>query len=151
MTNKLNENSLVEQPVIDWLKALGYDYEFGPDLVPGQITGERENFRDTLLLSRLKRSLMRINPILAQYPIFAEEAIEELRSIEDPNLEELNRQIFKLYTEGARLHLADEIDPMSGEKISESTEIIKFFDFENPQNNEFLVVNHLALQGADSV
>ena len=149
MTKHLNENSLAEQPVIDWLKELGYDYEFGPDLAPGQVTSERENFRDVLLLPRLKRSLVRINPILAHYPVFMDEAIEQLTHVEHPNLEELNRQIHKILTEGARLHLMDELDPETGEKISESSEIIKFFDFENPQNNEFVVVNQLAVQGAD--
>jgi len=34
MTKNLNENTLAEQPVIDWLKEMGYDYEFGPDLAP---------------------------------------------------------------------------------------------------------------------
>lgn len=27
---KLNEDTLIEQPVIEWLKEMGYDYEFGP-------------------------------------------------------------------------------------------------------------------------
>lgn len=30
MTRNLNENTLAEQLVINWLKELGYDYEFGP-------------------------------------------------------------------------------------------------------------------------
>jgi hypothetical protein len=32
----LNENSLSEQPVIEWFKEMGFDYQFGPDLAPGQ-------------------------------------------------------------------------------------------------------------------
>ena len=28
MINKLNENTLTEQPVIEWLKEMGYEYKF---------------------------------------------------------------------------------------------------------------------------
>jgi len=46
---KLNESFLTEQPVIDWFKEMGYDYEFGPDLAPGGSLQERDSFRDLLL------------------------------------------------------------------------------------------------------
>jgi len=52
--SKFNENALTEQPVIEWLKEMGYDYEFGPDLAPGQILGERDDFREVVLIGRLK-------------------------------------------------------------------------------------------------
>src|SRR3990167_4847210 len=130
MTNKLNENSLTEQPVIDWLKELGYDYEFGPDLAPGQITAERENFRDVLLLPRLKRSLIRINPILNENSVG--EIIGQLAHIEHPNLEEENRQVYRLLTEGAKYDLFEEVDERGNRK--ENTLLVCFFDFENPQN-----------------
>ncbi len=148
MTNKLNENSLAEQPVIDWLKELGYDYEFGPDLAPGQITGERENFRDTLLLPRLKRSLIRINPIITDSLV--DEIVNHLIAIEHPNIEEQNRQIFKMITEGKVLDFGT-MSNWDGSDKEQLDERIYFFDFENPHNNEFLVVNQLAVQGADSV
>lgn len=32
MTKKLNEDTMTEQPVIEWLKETGYDYKFDPDL-----------------------------------------------------------------------------------------------------------------------
>lgn len=147
MTNKLNENSLAEQPVIEWLKELGYEHVFGPDLAPGQITGERENFRDTLLLPRLKRSLIRLNPATEG---LEDEAIQKLLAIEHPNLEEENRQIFKMLTEGTFVEGFKKTTVLTGEEEHISFPV-KFLDFENPQNNEFLVVNQLAVQGADSV
>ena len=90
MTNKLNENSLAEQPVIEWLKELGYDYEFGPDLAPGQITAERENFREVLLLTRLKRSIRRLNPDLPDIGI--EAASRALSDVVRQNLDLANRE-----------------------------------------------------------
>lgn len=141
MTNKLNENSLTEQPVIEWLKELGYDYEFGPDLAPGQITAERENFREVLLLPRLKRSLQRLNPQLGER---AYEAIDQIKYLHQPNLEYLNREVFRLFTDGAKIHIRDD-------GAEERSHAVRFFDFDNPHNNEFLVVNQLAVQGVDTV
>ena len=57
---KLNEDTLTEQPVIEWLKEMGYDYEFGPDLAPGGSFQERNSFREVVLVPRLKRSLRRL-------------------------------------------------------------------------------------------
>ncbi len=139
--NNFNENSLTEQPVIEWLKELGYDYEFGPDLAPGQITAERENFREVLLLPRLKRSLIRLNPHLNE---LAYSAIDELRHFQQPNLEYLNKDIFHLLRDGVKVRIFDK----DGE---EQYVRARFFDFENPHNNEFLVVNQLAVQGVDTV
>src|SRR3989344_1190210 len=123
MTQKLNEDTLTEQPVIEWLKEMGYDYEFGPDLAPGQVLGEREDFREVVLAGRLKRSIRRLNPDLPEVA---------------------NKDVYKLLTEGVKIGVRDK----SGE---ERGRLVKVFDFENPQNNEFLVVNQFAIQGLEKV
>lgn len=43
MPKKLNEDTLTEQPVIEWLKEMGCDYEFEPDLTPGGGNGINGN------------------------------------------------------------------------------------------------------------
>ena len=53
----LNEQNLTEQPVIDWFKGLGYEYKFGPEISPGGVLVERDDFKKVLLEGRLKRSL----------------------------------------------------------------------------------------------
>ena len=142
MTNKLNENSLAEQPVIEWLKELGYDYEFGPDLAPGQITAERENFREVLLLTRLKRSIRRLNPDLPDIGI--EAASRALSDVVRQNLDLANREAHTSITEGIKVELRDSDG-------TDEVQIVKVIDFDVPQNNEFLVVNQFAIQGPDSV
>jgi type I restriction enzyme R subunit len=139
---KLNEDTLTEQPVIEWLKEMGYDYEFGPDLAPGQILGEREDFREVLLIGRLKRSIRRLNPDLSEVEI--DDAVRAIKSVEHPNLEIANKEVYKLLTEGVRIIVCDQ----EGE---ERGRIVRIFDFENPQNNEFLVVNQFAIQGLEKV
>jgi len=142
MTKKLNENSLTEQPVIEWLKEMGYDYEFGPDLAPGQILGEREDFREVVLTGRLKRAIRRLNPDLSEAAI--DDVAREIVKFEHPNPEIANREVYKMLTEGVRIGVRDK----SGE---EKGKLVKIFDFENQQNNEFLVVNQFAIQGMGKV
>src|SRR3990167_7436480 len=139
---KLNEDTLTEQPVIEWLKEMGYDYEFGPDLAPGQILGEREDFREVVLAGRLKRSIRRLNPDLPEVEI--DDVIRTIMKFEHPNLEIANKEIYKILTQGVKIGIRDK----SGE---EKGRLVKIFDFKNPQNNEFLVVNQFAIQGIEKV
>ncbi len=137
---KLNEDTLTEQPVIEWLKEMGYDYEFGPDISPGGLKEERQ-FKEVVLKERLKRSLARLNPELPESAI--DEAVRQIVSFEHPNLEIANRAIYKLLTEGVKVEARS-----NGES---RWRIAKVFDFENPLNNEFLVVNQFAIQGMERV
>jgi len=142
MSKNFNENTLTEQPVIDWLKGLGYDYEFGPDIAPGGSLMERNSFRDVILDKRLTRSLKRINLDLKDSEI--EDAIQQIKRIEHPSLDIVNKEFHKMLVEGVRVEIKN--DP-SGRKAK----IVKLFDFENPANNEFLVVNQFAIQGTDRI
>ena len=47
--NNLNENTLAEKPVLEWLKELGYEYAFGPDIAPGGPFMERSDPRSVVL------------------------------------------------------------------------------------------------------
>jgi len=139
---KLNEDTLTEQPVIEWLKEMGYDYEFGPDLAPGQVLSERDDFREVVLVGRLKRSIRRLNPDLPEAAI--DDVVRAIKSVEHPNLEIANKEVYKLLTEGVRIGVRDQ----AGE---ERGRLVRIFDFENIQNNEFLVVNQFAIQGLEKV
>lgn len=139
---KFNENSLAEQPVIEWLKEMGYDYEFGPDLAPGGSLQERNSFRDVVLVPRLKRSLARLNPELSDLAI--DKAVSKIRGVEHPSLEIANKETYKLLAEGVRFEAKDRKGETKGR-------IAKVFDFDNPLNNEFLVVNQFAIQGIENV
>lgn len=128
--------------MIDWLKEMGYDYEFGPDLAPGGSLQERESFREVVLLLRLKRSLRRLNPELSDSAI--DDAVAKIIGFEHPSLDIANKEVFKMLVEGVRLEVKDKKGETRGR-------IVRAFDFENPLNNEFLVVNQFAIQGMENV
>lgn len=138
---RLNEYTLTEQPTIDWFKELGYEYKFGPDISTGGVLVERD-FKDVILEDRLKSALRRLNPNLPEKGI--EEAVYKLKNVEHPNLEIANREVWKMLTQGVKVKIRNEKGEARGE-------IVKVIDFENPLNNEFLVVNQLTIQEPERI
>jgi len=137
----LTEQILTEEAVIDWFKELGYEYKFGPDISPGGILVERD-FKDVILENRLKSALKRLNPDLPEKAI--NEAIYKLKKIEYPNLEIANKEIYKMLRDGVKVDIEDENKDLRGK-------FVRVIDFENPFNNEFLVVNQFTVQGVERV
>lgn len=138
----LNENTLAEQPVIEWLKQLGYEYNFGPDIAPGGAFQERGDYRDVILKRRLETSLVRINPDISKEKIA--EVIDQIVNYTHPDLELGNKEMYELLTRGIKIDVKDENGDLRGK-------IVKIIDFEYPENNEFFVTNQFAIQGISTV
>lgn len=139
----LNENTLAEQPTLDWFKNLGYDIAFGPDLAPGGAFQERDNFREVILKPRLLRSLRRLNPDLPEAAL--EEVVREFsRAASQPQLIFANKEIHKFITQGVSVTARDK-------EGVERVVLVQIIDFENPLNNEFLAVNQFAIEGVEKV
>lgn len=135
---KVNENTLVEQPVIDWLRDLGYETMFSPDLAPGGAFMERNDYRDVILEGRFKRALKRINPNIPDRNLA--EVADKIMKFDHPDLELGNKDMYKWLTQGVVTEVKDE----NGQTKAETVALI---DFENIDNNEFLVVNQYTVQG----
>jgi len=137
----LNENNLTEQPVIEWFKQFGYEYKFGPDISPGGVLVERE-FKDVILEKRLRSALRRLNPDLPDKAI--DDAVYKLKKVEYPNLELANKEIYQMLRDGIKVNVEDRDKNLRGK-------FVKVIDFENPLNNEFLIVNQFTVQGVERV
>lgn len=139
--SNLNEQNLTEQPVIEWFKQLGYEYKFGPDISPGGVLVERE-FKDVILEKRLRSALRRLNPDLPDKAI--DEAVYKLKKVEYPNLELANKEIYQMLRDGIKVDVEDRDKNLRGK-------FVKVIDFENPLNNEFLIVNQFTVQGVERI
>ena len=137
----LNENTLAEQPVIEWLKGLGYEYAFGPEISPGGPFMERSDYRQPVLEERLKRSLKRINPDIPDNVL--SQVFNQVAKYHHPDLEMGNKEIYEMITRGISVDVKNEKGEIKGK-------IAKIIDFDHLENNEFLVVNQYTVQG-DSV
>jgi len=56
--------SVLEDAVLEWLGSIGYSAARGPTLAPGELLAERDDFREVLLVGRLRAALRRLNPDL---------------------------------------------------------------------------------------
>jgi len=142
MPQKLTETTLTEQPTIDWLKELGYEYQFGPDISPGGLFLERDDFREVVLKKRLKKALQKINPQFSEKII--NDAVEQVIRVEHPNLEIANKMFYEMLNRGVVVEVKKENGETRGD-------FVKLVDFENPENNDFLVVNQFVIQGLEGV
>lgn len=140
---KLNENSLAEQPTLEWLRGMGYEIVFGPDIAPGGPFQEREDFRSVILKSRLLRALKRLNPGVPDEAL--EEGARELHRVAsgNPDLILANKEVYKLFQTGLTVQVRE-----GGEH---AVYPLVLFDFANPLNNEFVAVNQFAVAGAEQV
>ena len=132
---KYNESEL-EVATLEWLEELGYDIIEGPNIAPDGESPERESFQDVVLVDRLRDALCRINPTLDVKVI--EEAIQKIIANASPNLILNNQQFHKLATDGIEIQV-------QGTDGYNPTISVYVFDFEHPQNNDFMAVNQFTI------
>ena len=127
----------VELQSIEWFKDLGYDYACGYDIAPDGETPERTDYRSVTLKDRLLSSLKRLNPEIPQSAIDA--AFSQLINPNIPALMSCNRQVHSWITKGVKV--------VYHEGSQEVGKQLKVIDFENPENNDWLVVNQFTIHG----
>ncbi len=127
----------LERQALEWFREQGYQYTYGPDIAPEGDTPERRDYNQVILTDRLLKSLQRLNP---EMPVSVlEEVINRLEKPEHLSLAANNRHFHELLIDGVPVELEIE-----GEKRGDQ---VKLFDFANPDNNEFLVVNQFTVKG----
>lgn len=131
---KLFEND-IEQLAIEELQALGYHSIYGPDIAPDGEFPERESYGDVLLHNRLKAAIHKLNP---EIPVDAQlDAFNQVVRINSPDLLTNNEQFHTLLTDGINV-----VYQKNGEERGDKVWLI---DFQDPENNEYLVVNQFTV------
>lgn len=129
----ISENH-IEQVVIQEFIELGYHYLNGADISPDGHSQERE-YNEVVLKSRLQNAIALINPTV---PADAqEEALRKVLRSDSPNLFHNNYQFHKYLTDGV------DIEYRKGDRIAGDK--VWLVDYENPENNEFLVINQFTI------
>jgi type I restriction enzyme R subunit len=157
-----SENQLVEQPAIGLFTELGWTIACGdlhPDPLPAgegdcaNVSGllGRETTSEVVLVPRLRAALERLNPTLPPEAITT--AIDELvRDRSAMSLEAANREVYLLLKKGIRVSMAEREDGSAGTPRPTSggqkTERLRVVDWEQPANNDFLLVNQFSVTGA---
>lgn len=124
----------IEQVVIQEFIELGYQYINGTDISPDGSMPERE-YNEVVLKNRLQEAIAKFNKNI-RYEA-QEEALRKVLRSDSPNLFQNNYTFHKYLTEGV------EIEYRKGERIAGDK--VWLIDYENPSNNEFLVVNQFTV------
>ena len=124
----------IEQEALKILAGLGWEILNGPEIGPDG-SGMR-GYMDAVLKDKLHDAVHRINPSLHQYD--SNEVVKQIIRISEPNLLLDNHNFHQLLVNGVDIEYRDD----SGEI---RTDKVWLFDFENPENNEFVAVNQLTV------
>ncbi|ABD13361.1 helicase, type I site-specific restriction-modification system restriction subunit [Frankia casuarinae] len=130
------EFELVERPLVDQLRGLGWAYLAGTKHAPA--ASGRASFSEVLLEGRLHAALRRINPgpdgelwlddgRLAQ-------AVAALTRPKATRLVEINEELTEALLLGVPVEGIPEVDGGRNRRV-------RFIDWDTPSNNDFLVVN----------
>ena len=135
ITTKFTE-SVVEEAAIEYFTSLGYEYRFGPDISPDGDTPERQSNSDVVLTERLQQAFERINPELPADAL--DEAFRKLTRPDAPSLILNNRSFHKIVTDGIDVQYNND----EGRTVTDKARV---FDFENIDQNDWLVVNQFTV------
>ena len=128
--------SVVEQAALAWLEGMGYTILSGPEIAPGESKAEREDYGQVVLERRLRQALQGLNP---QMPVDAlEEAFRKLTRPESPSLVGNNHTVHKYLVDGVLVEYQRQDGSIGGD-------LVRVFDYDEPENNEFLAVNQFTV------
>jgi type I restriction enzyme R subunit len=133
---KSKEDLYAEQPAIEWIVELGWDHEHGGDLAPNGPGLERTDYRDVVLIGRLRDAVRRLNPEL---PLEAVQRVVELVLTHTSPTVILDHESFhEFLVAGVPVAYVDE-DGI--ERFPRA----KLVDFDEPENNQFVAVNQMTI------
>src|SRR2546426_3263868 len=134
---KAIHESDVEENVLAILESLGYEIMRGDneDYLPGGRSALRADYRDVVLVKRLRGALKRINPSITEEA--RDQAVKQVLRSESQKLVADNESFHKLLVDGVDIPFLSD-----GE---ERYQKVWLFDFENPKNNDFLVANQFTV------
>lgn len=132
-----------ERPALEQLVAMGYEYETRDNL-----NKKRRSYSEVLLYDRLKIAIKRLNPDLDAMCI--QDAISQISEYNYPysspsvdTNEKIRAKLISLSQTGELVPVVVTKNNANGPEIK----TVKVFDFENVDNNDYLVTNQFKLQG----
>jgi type I restriction enzyme, R subunit len=136
---KNSEDYLIEQPTIKIFEKFNWEtHNAFNEFETNKSSLNRSSRSEVILFSRLKKSLIKLNPNLNESIIA--DAIEQLslnESVMSPF--KTNEKNYKILKDGLNIKVQNE--------DGENYEKVKIIDWDNPENNDFLLVSQLWIVG----
>lgn len=142
-TGEGDEVTESELPALEQLVAMGYQYKSQPE-----INKERADYRQVLLYKRIEQAIRQLNPDLDEDGIH--DAIGQIHEDYYPyslppidTNEKIRAKLVELSKSGGLEPIVVTQNLGNGPE----QKVVKIIDFENPENNDFLVTNQFQLEG----
>jgi type I restriction enzyme R subunit len=128
----------LEQEALGWLTEVGYSTLYGPDIAVDGDAPERGDYRQVVLVERLRAAVERLNPAI---PAAArEDAIKQVVDLGTPVLLSANKRFHQLLVGGV---------PVQYQKGNETRgDFVRLIDWAVPTRNEWLAINQFSIKGA---
>ena len=133
-----DELDKVELPALEQLQSLGWTYLEGSKLSPDE-SDERSSYKDVVLEHRLEKAIQRINPWIREDNL--RRVISDFTRAQFPNLIEANQSVWNTLTQYTSV--------MQDVGKGNRGQTVKFIDFDNLENNEFLCTNQFKVSGVN--
>lgn len=131
--NSISENE-IEAIAIAYLQRLGYTHVLGTVIAPDGEHPERQ-YQEVVLITRLRDAIDKLNPEITLDA--KEDALKKVLRTDSPNALINNETFHKYLTEGVDVEVRTD-DGIRGKKV-------RLVDFEQPEQNEFLVINQFTV------
>lgn len=131
----MNE-STTELATLAWFESEGFKSRHGQDISPEGSDPERESFSDVVLKPRLETAVNWLNPKIPHDA--KQEAIRKVLYPENPSLTQINRNFHRMLVNGVEVEYRRTDGTIAGDWV-------RLIDFENPDSNDWLVVNQFTV------
>ncbi|MBK6520023.1 MAG: type I restriction endonuclease subunit R [Polyangiaceae bacterium] len=124
-----NEINLSENPAVELLEKLGF-----VSVAPEVLEAERETLKETVLVGQLAKALKKLNPWISDDN--AKKVARSVANVPAASLIEASEKVYTTLTYGVGV-----------EQDGQPTRNVRFFDFERPTNNEWIVTRQYTVKG----
>ena len=127
----------LEQEVLGWLAEVGYTDVYGPKIAYDGESPERDNYRQVILVERLRSAMAKLNP---NVPLAArEDALNQVLELGLPVQLSANRLFHRLLVSGV---------PVQYQKDGETRgDFVRLIDWVEVKANDWLAINQFSIQG----
>lgn len=127
----------LEQETLGWLEEVGYTRLYGPDIAHDGEHPERDNYRQVVLVERLRSAMAKLNP---KVPLAArEDALKQVLELGLPVQLSANRLFHRLLVSGV---------PVQYQKDGETRgDFVRLIDWAEVKANDWLAINQFRIQG----
>jgi len=141
MPNRYSEEEAIQKPAGELLRTLGWDvvYCYDAEVLGEDGTLGRKSYSEVLLMRELRNALIELNPHLEFEE--CERAIFRLQETSaTDSLQQTNEKFYQMLRDGIPVERVMD----DGTRRTENAQV---FDFNNPENNNYIIAEELWIQG----